>query len=78
MRSQITIYDDEFRAAIEGTPENALVMIQDDFRSLLKHFARSGQAAWADMCEMRVQALLDELTRQYEIEAMQGYRDDSK
>jgi hypothetical protein len=74
---QLSTYDLEFRTAIESMPENAIVMIQDDYRSLLKWFARNHQPEWAAMCEVRVDALLDELTRQYEVEEASHYGRDS-
>lgn len=67
MRSQMDVYDDEFRSAVEDLPELGLVMILDDYRSLMKHLARTGQRPWADMCERRAQILLEELERQYEV-----------
>lgn len=71
MRSQIQIYDDEYRCAVEEMSESAIVLILDDYRAMMKDWARLGRNEWADMCERRAQILLDELNRQYETRSWQ-------
>jgi hypothetical protein len=63
----IDAFDMEFRLAIEGTPENALVMIADDYHVWGNLAAKTHLPDVAAMCQRREDALWDEMQRQHEL-----------
>lgn len=66
--AQQEVYDSEFADAIRGTPENALVMVADDYCVLRDFAAQCSNDGLEIMCRKRSDACHDEITRQYRAE----------